>query len=229
MMKKFLHFILFLTLAFNMTAQDFTLEPGEFYWEFGTDSEVKKIGYLLTNTTEDTKEWTWTIEKGEDFPEDWTIEVCDQISCWAPNTFAMPNDGLGANILTAGAATVPFNNYIRVTNNGVEGTGSLKFCVFENFDFSDEVLCSDFSTSTGDLNINTISIYPNPTLDYFHISANSQISKIDVYNIVGKRVKSFNHNANATYDVTDIRNGLYVVRLLDKNGRQVKSMRLSKK
>jgi len=228
-MKIIVSFLLWFWVLNNISAQDLTLEPGSFSFEFGENEGSKQIGYILTNTTADVLEWTWTVEKSEDFPEGWDIQVCDQIACWAPNAFSMPNTASGANTLAAGSSTAPLDNYIKILSNGIAGTGEVKFTIYNNFDFDTELISSSISTSTNEINTQNISIYPNPTQDYFQVSADNKISQIEVYNIVGKKIRSFGHNQNTTYDISDLRNGLYVVRLLGTDGKQVKSMRLSKR
>ncbi len=61
-----------------------------------------------------------------------------------------------------------------------------------------------------------ISIYPNPTHDYFMISHNSKIKSIDIYNSVGQNVLSTNYKSNKV-DISELARGVYIVVIKDKH------------
>lgn len=66
--------------------------------------------------------------------------------------------------------------------------------------------------STDDFSLIETKIYPNPTTDFFRLETNLEISKIDVYDLSGKIVKSFKSNPNG-YDVSELSNGIYIIGL----------------
>ena len=71
-----------------------------------------------------------------------------------------------------------------------------------------------------------VSLSPNPTLGYFTINTNP--TKVEVFSITGQLVKSFNDtNANNQYDVSELTQGVYLVKILDSNSNE-KTMRLIK-
>lgn len=229
-MKRTLQILLISLFALGLNAQDFTINPEVLEYEFSGLAGESQIGYIITNNTDNAVDWFWSIERGEDFPEEWSIQVCDQVLCWNYGTEQFPlGSGLGNNQLDAGQSTVPDLHYVKVKNNNVSGSGTLRFCVFSDEDFSEVLVCTALSTSTSDLDTKDISIFPNPTTDYFEISADNSIATVEIYNIVGKKVVSFKHSEGNPYDVSTLRNGLYVVRVLNRRGELVKSMRLSKR
>jgi hypothetical protein len=64
-------------------------------------------------------------------------------------------------------------------------------------------------------------MYPNPVRDRLVIKSNTreQIS-IDIYNVLGSKVKTFNHNGMETeVNMSDLQNGIYFLRY--KNGNQM--------
>ena len=68
--------------------------------------------------------------------------------------------------------------------------------------------------------------YPNPSTDYFYISNN--ISKVEIFSITGQLVKSFaNQVSGYQYNVSDLKNGMYMVKIVDENNR-VKTTKLLK-
>ena len=59
-----------------------------------------------------------------------------------------------------------------------------------------------------------ISVFPNPTNDILNITSSETISEIEIINVMGQIVKRVEVNAdNATCNVEDLTNGVYVVRI----------------
>ena len=63
---------------------------------------------------------------------------------------------------------------------------------------------------------NTISLYPNPAKEVLNISSSSQIAKIEVFDLLGKKVASNNNNSNV--NVAAIGKGAYIVKVVQENG-----------
>ncbi len=75
-----------------------------------------------------------------------------------------------------------------------------------------------------------IKIYPNPATHYITFTNIEGVSRIDIYNLVGKRTKSIDNLIEGdSYDVSDLANGLYLVRVIDENGDVIITKRLSKR
>ncbi len=74
---------------------------------------------------------------------------------------------------------------------------------------------------------NSISIYPNPVADYFKIDSKLIIKKIEIYNIIGKRIKTLTNDNGGLFDVSDLRNGIYLLRAFSQYGKVLKVLRLS--
>lgn len=73
-----------------------------------------------------------------------------------------------------------------------------------------------------------ISVYPNPATDYFMLKNAENATKLLIYNIVGRQVKSFQTNGgNEKYIVNDLPKGMYVIRLLNDNNDLVETLRLN--
>lgn len=71
-----------------------------------------------------------------------------------------------------------------------------------------------------------LSIYPNPTTDFFSVKNDSKVNQLVLYNWIGKRIESFTHYKGRIYDVEDLEKGIYIVRLFDQNNKVVKVLRL---
>ena len=63
---------------------------------------------------------------------------------------------------------------------------------------------------------NTISLYPNPTNDVLNISSSNNITKIEVYDLIGKKVASNNNAKNI--NVAALAKGAYIVKVVQENG-----------
>lgn len=71
-----------------------------------------------------------------------------------------------------------------------------------------------------------ISIFPNPTNEVFKISTESKINKIEIYNLIGKKIKTIKNDKSNTFNVSDLRIGIYLIRIFDSNNRVLKVVRL---
>ena len=73
--------------------------------------------------------------------------------------------------------------------------------------------------STTDVSLNTFSIYPNPANTSFRVNAN--LTNIEIYDIAGKLVKTFDgvFNTADTFTISELKSGIYILRAEnDTNG-----------
>jgi hypothetical protein len=66
----------------------------------------------------------------------------------------------------------------------------------------------------------TISLSPNPTSNYFTISANS--TNVEIYSMTGQLVKNFksNFSSESQFEIGELNNGIYLVKITDTNDRE---------
>lgn len=76
--------------------------------------------------------------------------------------------------------------------------------------------------------IEELRIFPNPAIDYVQISNNALVKKIVILNIFSKEVKSFQHYNNAQHDISDLKPGLYIIKMIDEKNKVLKSLRFNK-
>ena len=67
------------------------------------------------------------------------------------------------------------------------------------------------SLSLNDYNQKNISIFPNPTADYFTVDGVEDITNIFVYNMLGQKVRSFNKQEQ--YNISSLVDGNYVIKI----------------
>ncbi|MBK8518692.1 MAG: T9SS type A sorting domain-containing protein [Saprospiraceae bacterium] len=73
-----------------------------------------------------------------------------------------------------------------------------------------------------------IKVYPNPATDYIQISNVNSVKKIVVINILGKEMKTFIHYNNAQHDISELKSGMYIVKLLDEKNKVVRTLKFNK-
>ena len=71
-------------------------------------------------------------------------------------------------------------------------------------------------------------VFPNPAVNHIEISSNTTVSKVFVYDLVGKKVKSFVFRNGQRYFVGDLRKGIYLVQLLDTKNKILATKRIRK-
>ena len=82
------------------------------------------------------------------------------------------------------------------------------------------------TTSIAEININNITVFPNPSKDLFNIvfsSAKKQDINLSVHNILGKVIiseslKYFNGDYSTSVDLSEYPNAIYIFQLKTKNG-----------
>ena len=238
-MKQTLLFTLLLFVASVSYAQNFTVDANPSIL-IETDVDLTNLSSepinhaTLTNNTSGTVSLGWSRNIVE-APEEWEFPVCDANQCYFPEFGEAPVafnvDGGGTSLLD-----------VHVRPNGVAGCGTVEITVtpFSNpnnvlvvatyhFSINSTEDCN-FQTSIDEVTISKVRVYPNPTSDLFKISELENIPEADevaVYNIVGKKVKSFAPTASE-YSVGDLPDGMYMVSLIDDETGILKTVRMSK-
>ncbi len=121
------------------------------------------------------------------------------VSNISPSGSSSPRDLIVANNLLFFSA-----------NNGTQGV--------ELWKYQDPLL------STNDLELkNSISLYPNPTLNSFSIESKFPIEKISIYDIQGKNVKLF-ETPLELYSIDALTTGIYFVNIQTEKGKITKKL-----
>ena len=72
-------------------------------------------------------------------------------------------------------------------------------------------------------------IYPNPATDYISLSNDEEVDEIIIYNLVGRLIRQFKVEEGGKYRVSDLSNGMYLVRFFNDRGKLLSTQRLSKR
>lgn len=76
---------------------------------------------------------------------------------------------------------------------------------------------------------NNVRIYPNPATNYFQVVGSNDVEDVIIYNIFGRKVKSFEVRKGQKYDIETLPMGMYLVQMLDKQSKVIATRRLSKR
>lgn len=197
----------------------------------------------VTNNTGEEMEIKWTLEAPADCADEWDMQICDNNNCYGFGVISNINPpGEGPNnpfVLQAGETFDEFALHVwpRMT------AGCCQMMVhFSTVANPDDIIATAyfnvsvnmggcaFPTSTEEeLETAAISVYPNPTTDMFTLTSNQVVDRVVVFNVLGKKIRSFNYFDGEYYDISDLADGLYLVSMQNDNGQVLKTMRLSKR
>lgn len=192
-----------------------------------TEESGDEYYFDLINTGTMTGDIFWKLEKPE-FNHAWETTVCDGNICYPKNTDQ--SSANKPNVMNPGD-TAKWS--IHLYHNGTADTGKIILNLYSDSDFTNMVaslpitLNVEFINSTTEFADKGLTISPNPTSSYFHINTTSDISKVEVFNLIGKKVKSFDNLTSNKFNVSDLRNGVYLVRVFNKENNVLKVTRLN--
>jgi hypothetical protein len=172
--------------------------------------------------------WSRVVESA---PAGWLTWICDKNLCYLPTANAC--SPTKPNILAPGEK---MDFQIHVNPGNVEGCTpyDITFLDYENPEVvigqaSGEVCISNTVSTKGNPSQSNLTVFPNPTSDYFQVTETPGLKTIELFNIVGNKVRSFDALPNKQYAVGDLTDGIYLVRMMTSTGKIIKTIRLSKR
>lgn len=73
----------------------------------------------------------------------------------------------------------------------------------------------------------TLRVFPNPAVDYIEVSESQQVEMVAVYNLVGRRVKTFQYGDGEKYFIGDLPRGMYLVQLIGNRNSVLTTQRVN--
>jgi hypothetical protein len=182
----------------------------------------------VTNTSDDTLDMLWT-RRVISMEHEWTSWICDLNNCYLPEIGECPESR--PNILAPGSS---MNFEVHVGPAGVEGEAELEIDLYSAADPQNilgtiNVQFETSSTSVTDLNTSELRIYPNPTTSFFQLNHPADVAQVVVYNIIGNKMREFDARNISRFDISDLTQGIYIVRILNANHQVLRTVRLSKR
>ncbi len=172
-----------------------------------------------------------------DAPVEWEYRICDTIACYPTS--------VSSNVVIGGQpnAPVPLPQDgstlmdVHVLPRGVAGCGEVAIHLSDAADPHTVIetitykICIDPISSTVEpVDRNSLRIYPNPASDFISLTRNSMaVRQLWIHNILGKRVKTIYTVPNGRYDISNLPDGLYLVSMVDAQGKVIRTVRLSKR
>jgi len=132
---KLLYSFLLVLVSIYAIGQSLSLDPGTLKYNLAADEEYKQ-SFTLTNNTNTSVDWYWTIELSEDSPASWTAFVCDLVTCWSAEKDTFPIEEGAVNTLGPGESTPRGVASVTVRANGEAGVGSARLCVYDDPNFT---------------------------------------------------------------------------------------------
>jgi hypothetical protein len=227
-MNRILLLLIFVVSSLSLSAQYLQGPDSINIVTVSTTEEVSRDA--VYNAGVDSSTVYWKLEKAPSFHSEWEFFVCDLNLCYNSNTERCPPNK--PNLMTASGSTLIFH----FKPNGVYGTSIVIVRYYSDKNFTQEVFSTQINinvtegvSSTKDLSgLNNLKVYPNPATDYFQISNTVGVKKIVVYNMFGKEVKSYFHYPNAQHEISELKTGMYIVKLINDKNKVVKSVKLNK-
>jgi len=225
-MKRNLLFTVLLVLSSIFAFGQISITPEELILSANGEESIY-FDIEINNEGADT-ELYWRVEPSDDFPSNWTGQVCDINLCYGWGSYQ--SSPSAPNAIGEGE-TIKFSLKVRdIASEPMNGSSYMILKLYDDPEFTNEVgSTSAPKTSTNNIDVSNTVLFPNPTSDAFQIKNDASISQIKIYNIVGREILAINHTQGTAHDISDLRTGMYLVRLEDKNGKVVKAMRLSKR
>jgi len=229
-MRFFLYTFLILFFSLSVEAQLSHL-PNPLTMSAPKDSQDVKLVIKFINPQDTVYTVHWKLFKDPaTWKNDWGTYVCDLMLCYNVNT-------------DRNSPNIP-NSFLPDTSkfefhflpNGVEGCTVVGLKLYSDKELTQEI----YSTS---ININNctsstknaastanMKVYPNPTEDFIQVTDNPYVRRIVIYNIFGEQIKTFFHlSAAGRYDIGDLKDGMYIVKLLDAGGKHLRTQKLLKR
>jgi len=169
-------------------------------------------------------------------PNEWETSVCDANNCYPPSILT--------NVISGGDPDAPVvlmpgdtsTIYMDAFPNGAGGIGFTQICFTSAEDPSEELGCMTFkfavgvtSSSVENASTPAMEIFPNPTADYFGLTHSNSLKEINVYNMLGRKQRTFKVGQGKKYFVGDMPAGMYLLSFIDKDGKVTKTTRLVKR
>lgn len=226
-MKQILLSTLFLFIIFKLPAQ-VTLKLNPDVVMMDVDPlEFETVAHaFIRNTGTETVTVRW-IRRVEAITMGWNSAICDINACYSVNIDTTPPEAL----LTLAPGDSSMLD-VHVRPFGIDGGAKIKVVIedianAENF-VSGEFLFNEV-TSASDLRTESIKVFPNPASDYFQLTDYDRVNQVVIYNLVGQELRRFNSFPGARFNIGNLQRDIYLVRLVDKRNKIIKTFRLNKR
>lgn len=159
--------------------------------------------------------------------EGWEAYVCDNLNCYPSIVTRCPDENY--NLVEPNAL---MNLDVHVADHEIEGSAHVEVYVFERNDTTNKLKVDylfNKSLSTKGVKNQIIRMYPNPTQNSFTVEYNYGVNRLEIMNIMGKKLMSLQASQGRSYDISSLTDGIYLVRLVGNNQQIIKTLKLHKR
>ena len=221
--------LLLLTLATSLSAQidvSFAPQRGEV---IGTaDAADVESRIILTNPTNRTLRLGWSVDL-DGLPVDWQGWVCGPNRCYTPFTYTSPAE---APVVIQPGESVVLSAHVRPNERAGNGFFNIHLVdlnrpseAVQTLEYGFEIQDARAFDRAGAVRVR---MYPNPTTNFVQLENDQMVDQIHVYNIIGRKILSFERQAGKRYDLTRLPGGMYMVSLVNNDHGVLRTIRLSK-
>lgn len=220
-MKRIIYCLLFVfasmsgSLAQNVVFEMDTAYASGFY---NDGADISCTNHIINNTSN-----IYSIKwvKTEYLPSGWETSFCDKVNCWIP--------GVMTKTFTLNANEQAIMKVLARTNN-FPGIGMVKINATSPDDDNMNLNAYYVVTAQEATGLNKVQplkdivLYPIPARDYITVIThpNLKASKVEIYNVLGQRIKSDilspEKNYRADIYIQDLEKGMYFVRIYSTQG-----------
>ena len=215
-MKQNILFLFSLFLTLGLGAQNLQFSTTPVVVSDVSSADFEGVGYsTVTNTADMARLLTWRRHVIE-ITETWESAICDKNLCWGSS-----KSEANFELVSNEEGTMDVHAYPRNT----DGSAVIEIIVFDTADTTQSVSNIYYfnadPSSTVHVTREQDKVYPNPSNGLFSVKAGKQLATVQVFSLTGQMVKSFSYNDGQWYDITDLPKGTYLVRLIDRDARQL--------
>jgi len=235
-MKQFLLLIFSVVFLSSLTAQsDLILSHTDTVCTISSSTNQKlEAKTFIVNKSSKSMNIQWVLTNMAQ-PAPWETSVCDANSCYPPSilTNVIPGGNPDAPVLLMPGDSSLI--YMDAFPNDSRGVGYTQICFTALEDPSNELGCMTYKFEVGvtssveDAPAPVMEIFPNPTADYFGLTNSNSLKEINVYNMLGRKQRTFAVGQGKKYFVGDMPAGMYLLASIDKDGKVTKTTRLVKR
>lgn len=198
-----------------------------------TYEESAKV--TVTNTSGRTLRLRWDKQVSYQ-PIGWESQVCDKVASYPPAVATNYDPLLGIQAPVVLAPGEAFDLYLNVFPYNISGQTRVEIpfrdinggddilgtATFQISIFEESVVAPGHSANQGQARL-----FPNPVTDRFFVAGAPGLSRIEVYNTLGRLVKAYDQPREGdSYPVDDLPQGVYLVSLVDDNGKVIRTVRM---
>jgi hypothetical protein len=225
---KYIYLIISILCIEGLIAQTprYVVNPNPNSISFDADLSDHNAHGKVKNNTNSQINILWTREILQ-LPQGWSTYVCDANNCYADFIGKCPDAYI--NKVKAGDST---SLDVHVFDDGNNGEAHIVMWVYEKEDTSKKLKVDYLFNkviSNNDVRNIEIKVYPNPSYNSFSVDYNQGLNRIELYSILGKKVTSFKAMPKSSYDISQLEDGLYFVKLIGSNEKMLRTIRLQKR